>query len=109
MGKATKASEKKYKMITMRDAMVPMRDGVHLAVDIFRPDSGERFPALLALSPYGKGIQSMTIPRQPEPSPIHHTPIEAGNPEYPTVPERSTFLGAARRSCRHSVPFSSCR
>lgn len=47
MGKATKASERKYKMITMRDVTVPMRDGVHVAVDIFRPDSSERFPALL--------------------------------------------------------------
>ena len=24
----------------------------------------------------------MPIPRQPDHSPIHHTPIEAGNPEY---------------------------
>ena len=34
------------------------------------------------MSPYGKGIQSMTIPAQPQESPIHHTPIEAGSPEY---------------------------
>ena len=49
MGKATKASERKYKMVTMHDVTVPMRDGVHLAVDIFRPDSEDRFPALLAM------------------------------------------------------------
>ena len=76
------ASEKKYTMIDERDVMVPMRDNVKVAVDVFRPDDGGKFPALLAMSPYGKGIQSMTIPAQPQESPIHHTPIEAGSPEY---------------------------
>ena len=76
------ASEKKYTMIDERDVMVPMRDKVSVAVDVFRPDDSGKFPALLAMSPYGKGIQSMTIPAQPQESPIHHTPIEAGSPEY---------------------------
>ena len=76
------ASEKKYAMREDRDVMVAMRDGVTVAVDIFRPDGNEKFPALLGMSPYGKGIQSLTIPAQPARSPIHHTPIEAGSPEY---------------------------
>ncbi len=76
------ASEKKYAMIEDRDVFVAMRDGVRVAIDIFRPDSDEKFPALLGMSPYGKGIQSMTVPYQPPHSPIHHTPIEAGDPEY---------------------------
>ena len=76
------ASEKKYGMREDRDVMVPMRDGVKVAVDIFAPDGDEKFPALLGMSPYGKGIQSLTIPAQPARSPIHHTPIEAGSPEY---------------------------
>ena len=75
-------SQKKYTMTDDRDVFVPMRDGVGVAVDIFRPDSDEKFPALLGMSPYGKGIQSMTVPYQPPHSPIHHTPIEAGDPEY---------------------------
>jgi len=37
-----------------RNVYVPARDGVRLAVDIYRPDAPGRFPALLALSPYGK-------------------------------------------------------
>ena len=82
MASISPASEKKYGMVETRDVMVPMRDRVRLAVDVFRPDSRGKFPALLAISPYGKGIQSMSLPRQPDPSPIHHTPIEAGNPEY---------------------------
>src|SRR3990172_7138479 len=62
MGDSPQASEKKYAMIESRDVMVPMRDGVRLAVDVFRPDSRGKFPALLAISPYGKGIQSMSLP-----------------------------------------------
>jgi len=41
-------------MIVERDVAVPMRDGVKLYVDIHRPESGERVPALIAWSPYGK-------------------------------------------------------
>lgn len=76
------ASEKQYTMIDERDVMVAMRDGVRVAVDIFRPEDDGRFPALLAMSPYGKGIQSLPIAIQPDRSAIHHTPTEAGNPEY---------------------------
>ena len=75
-------SEKKYTMTEERDVMIPMRDGVKVAVDIFRPDDGGKFPALLAMSPYSKGIQSLPIAIQPDRSPIHHTPMEAGNPVY---------------------------
>ena len=34
--------------------MVPMRDGVRLATDIYRPDAPGRFPALVTRGPYGK-------------------------------------------------------
>jgi len=36
---------------------VSMRDGVRLAVDIYRPEKEGRYPALLSLSPYMKDIQ----------------------------------------------------
>jgi uncharacterized protein len=72
-------------MTEERDVLVAMRDDVRIAVDIFRPEGGGRHPALLAMSPYGKGIQSMTVPSQPPNSPIHHTPIEAGDPGYLTA------------------------
>lgn len=36
---------------------VRMRDGVQLCVDVYRPKSGGRYPALLSLSPYSKDIQ----------------------------------------------------
>jgi predicted acyl esterase len=36
---------------------VAMRDGVRLAVDIYRPGRDGRYPALLSLAPYSKDIQ----------------------------------------------------
>ncbi len=41
-------------MIVERDVAVPMRDGVKLYADVHRPQSGERVPAIVAWSPYGK-------------------------------------------------------
>ena len=35
-------------MLRERDVYVPMRDGVRLCVDVYRPDTSERLPALLA-------------------------------------------------------------
>ena len=78
-------SEPRFGMTEERDVMVPMRDGARVAVDFFRPDGDGAFPALLGMSPYGKGLQSLPIAYQPEHSPIHHTPIEAGDPAYFTA------------------------
>ena len=33
-----------------RDIKVRMRDGVHLSVDVYRPDTKEKLPALLAFA-----------------------------------------------------------
>lgn len=46
-------------VIRRQNVMVPMRDGVHLATDIYRPGAGEkpaseRFPVLLHRTPYDK-------------------------------------------------------
>jgi predicted acyl esterase len=35
----------------------PMRDGVRLCADVYRPKAAGRYPALLSLSPYSKDIQ----------------------------------------------------
>jgi len=34
--------------------MVPMRDDVHLAVTVYRPDAGDTYPAVLTRTPYSK-------------------------------------------------------
>lgn len=40
--------------VTADAARVPMRDGVRLAADIYRPAAPGRYPVLVARSPYGK-------------------------------------------------------
>ena len=42
-------------IIIDRDVAVPMRDGVTLRANVFRPDASGRFPALVNRTPYGKG------------------------------------------------------
>src|SRR5512146_2056901 len=44
---------KEHGMIIERDVAVPMRDGVKLYVDVHRPESDQKVPALVAWSPYG--------------------------------------------------------
>jgi uncharacterized protein len=62
----------------LQNVMVPMRDGVQLAVDIYLPpeDKGP-VPALLALSAYGKNMQRQLLP-VPMPSPLGDACVEAG-------------------------------
>jgi|SRR5262245_4029600 len=64
-----------------KDVRIPMRDGVHLAADIYRPTADGKVPALLALSPYGKELQALalTMPPQARPSPLWDGGIEAGD------------------------------
>ena len=38
------------------DVMVPMRDGIRICADVYRPDASERLPALLAFAIYNKGF-----------------------------------------------------
>ncbi|MGE5224897.1 MAG: CocE/NonD family hydrolase [Omnitrophica WOR_2 bacterium] len=46
-------------LIVERDVATPMRDGVILRADVYRPDSPERLPVLLSRTPYGKGLSSV--------------------------------------------------
>ncbi len=46
------------KMKWERDVMVPMRDGVHICADIYRPEARGKFPALLAYAPHNKDMQT---------------------------------------------------
>jgi putative CocE/NonD family hydrolase len=42
------------------DITVPMRDGVRLSANIFRPEEAGRFPTILLRTPYGKGHEITT-------------------------------------------------
>ncbi len=52
---AQNESETTYTVTEEIDVMVPMRDGIRLATNIYRPDAAGEFPVLLARSPYGNG------------------------------------------------------
>ena len=62
-GMAAPAQEPEYEMVVTRDVMVPMRDAVRLATDIYRPARNgaaveERFPVILERTPYDKTAAS---------------------------------------------------
>ncbi len=48
------AQRREYQVIREPSVMVPMRDGVHLATDVVRPDAPGRFPVIINRGPYGK-------------------------------------------------------
>ena len=47
-------ARKQYKVTTEENVPMKTRDGITLYADVVRPDSDERFPALLSRTPYGK-------------------------------------------------------
>jgi putative CocE/NonD family hydrolase len=47
-------ARRQYRVITETNVPMKTRDGVTLFADVARPDSTERFPALLSRTPYGK-------------------------------------------------------
>ena len=73
-------------MVADRDVLVPMRDGVSIAVDVYRPDTAEKLPALLAFSIYNKDLQgpdiAATLPPQPAWSSLWAGPLEAGDTRF---------------------------
>jgi predicted acyl esterase len=58
-------SQPKYSIKEERDVYIPMRDGVRLVADIFRPNVKGKFPALLAIGPWGKNEVNMPFSAQP--------------------------------------------
>lgn len=75
------------------DVHIPMRDGVKLAADIFRPSSpGQKFPALLAVSAYPRQLQQSVLP-------LGHN--EAGLTEF-WVPRGYAHVVVDVRGCNDS-------
>jgi len=48
------------KVAEFRDLQAPMRDGVKLAIDVFRPEGDGRFPVVLCTTPYNRNCQAGT-------------------------------------------------
>ena len=49
-------SAAKYDLIERRGVVVAMRDGVRLSADIYTPDAAQKWPAILNILPYNRGI-----------------------------------------------------
>ena len=47
-------------LIVERDVMVPMRDDINLATDIYRPDDNDEHPVLVHRIPYNKSVAHYT-------------------------------------------------
>ena len=43
-----------FNVVRDLDIKIPMRDGINLAADIYRPDAPGKFPVLINRGPYGK-------------------------------------------------------
>jgi uncharacterized protein len=83
-----------------RDVYVPMRDGVNLCVDIYRPATEQKLPALLAFSIYNKDIQGPDVSRdltpQPAWAPLWTGCLEAGDTRFFTSRGYVHVIGSPR-------------
>ncbi|MDR1069774.1 MAG: CocE/NonD family hydrolase [Gracilibacteraceae bacterium] len=52
-----------------KDVMVPMRDGVRICADVYRPRAEGKFPAILAIAPHNKDLQSPAVSKAVTPQP----------------------------------------
>ncbi len=77
-----------YRMKVEKNVRVALRDGVHLAVDVYLPDApGEKFPCLLAWGMWGKDNQETVLWLKQYPQPYYDSPwwdggLEGGDIEY---------------------------
>lgn len=53
---ATRRMQGPAKMTIERDVPIPMRDGLLLRADVFRPDTAQQLPVVMTMGPYGKGL-----------------------------------------------------
>lgn len=56
-----KSSERKYRVLIERDVKIRMADGVNLSCDIWRPESDEKFAAILGFHCYHQAAQTGPI------------------------------------------------
>jgi uncharacterized protein len=74
------------RIVCDKDIAVPMRDGVNVAVDVYRPDAPGHFPVLLAFGVHSKELQGNeyphTFPPQPSWSSLWLGHAEAGDTEF---------------------------
>jgi uncharacterized protein len=102
-------SKREYGIIENRDVSVPMSDGITLNVDVFRPDSDGKFPALVAISAFNKEIQSERIwPSAARSRRINGTPdaaIESGPTDFFVRRGYVHIVGSVRGTGRSGGAF----
>lgn len=93
-----KVSQPEHSVEAQKRIRVPMRDGVHLSVDVFGPAREGRYPALLAYSPYWNEGQYLPVPpANPHPTACWgNFAIEAGDSEYLVARGYAHVLANAR-------------
>ena len=73
-------SQPRYRLIVDKDVDVPMRDGLALKCDVFRPDEAALFPAIISFGPYPKDEHTDYGDRAEENGQYMHW--ESANPEW---------------------------
>jgi uncharacterized protein len=79
MAQKAKLSEARYDIAIDKDVDIPMRDGMRLKADVFRPKDGGRFPPVLGISVYPKD-KLWIPPPDLEEAPNPHMTWETPNP-----------------------------
>jgi predicted acyl esterase len=79
--KADAISTPAYAIAVEKDVDVPMRDGVRLKADVFRPQDSGKFPAILNLGPYQKD-KLWVVPDTLEEPPNEWMNWETINPDW---------------------------
>ena len=92
---ADRLSQPQYRMVVEKDVMIPMRDGVMIAANIYRPDAPGTFPALHAADSYQKDMAGI-VPTLP----IFHC-VEVNDIEY-FVSRGYVFVHTDSRGTGHS-------
>ncbi|WP_395622169.1 CocE/NonD family hydrolase [Sphingomonas daechungensis] len=73
-------SPREHEVVVDRDVKIPMSDGVFISVDIFRPSSPGRYPAIVGVHAYDQAMQSApSIPREMT---FVNAQAEAGDPNF---------------------------
>ena len=101
-----KWSQPEHSVKVEKDIRVTLRGGVTILADVYRPDvrAGIKFPALLAMSPFGKDNQEMVrwLPRlRSFVSPLWDGNLEAGDIDY-LVTRGYVFVVPDPRGIGHS-------
>ena len=87
-------------LVAERDVMVTMRDGVRICVDIYRPETNDKLPALLAFAIYNKELMGPAVadslPPQPAWAPLWTGCLETGDTRFLTSRGYVHVIGSPR-------------